>query len=136
MSRVEHLLRTPEGPALARGFVRSEWAGCPEEVITAAELMISELVTNAVTHGSGPMQVEFQREADLLRAAVTDGGAGRPQTRGPQKWDSRGRGLFLVKSLAHDWGVVEHETGKTVWFTLVCHSADQAHRGNSEKHPK
>jgi anti-sigma regulatory factor (Ser/Thr protein kinase) len=119
VSRVEHLPETPDSPAIARGLVRSEWTGCNPEAVAAAQLIISELVTNAVVHGSSPIQVEFHREADLLRAAVTDGGTGRPVARVSEERDPHGRGLHIVRSLAHDWGVVEYEAGKTVWFTLL-----------------
>jgi two-component sensor histidine kinase len=91
---------------------------CTEETVTAAELMISELVTNAVVHGSSPIEVELQWEADIVRAVVSDGGRGRPVPKDPHDQDPHGRGLLIVRSLAHEWGVVEYGAGKSVWFTL------------------
>jgi anti-sigma regulatory factor (Ser/Thr protein kinase) len=95
-------------------------AGCSEEAVAAAEVMISELVTNAVLYGSGPIDVELHREGDILKVSVTDRGTGRPLLRNPQASDPHGRGLLVVQSLADDWGIDEHDSGKTVWFTLPC----------------
>jgi anti-sigma regulatory factor (Ser/Thr protein kinase) len=118
--RVERLPATIDGPAIARSLIRSELAGCTEAAVTAAELMISELVTNAVLYGSSPIEVELQRRADDVRAAVTDGGSERLVIRNPQERDPHGRGLLIVRSLAKDWGLIEFEAGKSVWFTLPC----------------
>lgn len=125
VSRVERLSASTESPALARSLIRSELADCDDEAVAAAELIISELVTNAVLHGSEPIELELQHEADFVRAAVTDGGAGHPVPRNPQEWDPHGRGLLIVRSLAHDWGVEKHEAAKSVWFTLPCRQAER-----------
>lgn len=95
---------------------------CDDEAIAAAELMISELVTNAVVHGGTPIRIDLhhREQPDLVRAAVTDGGEGQPVPRNPDEQDPHGRGLLIVRSLADDWGVAEYEAGKCVWFTLRC----------------
>ena len=121
MNTVRPLPATTEGPALARQLMRSEFADCARETIDSAELMLSELVTNAVVHGFGPIELELGREADFIRAAVTDTSPRLPTSRTPAEFDPHGRGLHIVQALAHDWGVAEHDTGKSVWFTLRCH---------------
>ena len=120
VSRVRRLPANADAPSFARGFVRSELGGCEEKVLLAAELMVSELVSNAVVHGSGPIQLEFLRAEDIVKATVTDRGAGRPELQDPRKDEPHGRGILIVQSLALDWGVEDCEVGKSVWFTLRC----------------
>jgi hypothetical protein len=85
-----------------------------------AELLTSELVTNALVH--------TDRDAVLtatvgshggLRVEVRDFAARRPRLRMPNADDcTNGRGLILVQSLADAWGVRAHGVGKVVWFEL------------------
>lgn len=89
-------------------------------MVTAAELMVSELVSNAVVHGSSPIDLELLKADDIVKATVTDRGAGRPVPKEPGADEPHGRGLLIVRLLAHDWGVEDFEAGKSVWFTLQC----------------
>ena len=125
MSRVTRLPTTAGSPALARDLIRSELVDCEEKLVSAAELMVSELVSNAVVHGSSPIDLELLRADGIVKATVTDGGAGRPVPKNPESHEPHGRGLHIVRLLAHDWGVVEFEAGKSVWFTLLCRGAGQ-----------
>ncbi len=118
MNRVEVLPATTESPATARTLVRAELVGCNEEVVTAAELMISELVTNTVMHGSAPIRIEIRLDTFTVKATVTDSSSGLPVLTAAGMSNAHGRGLMIVSSLAHDWGIVECETGKSVWFIL------------------
>jgi anti-sigma regulatory factor (Ser/Thr protein kinase) len=120
MSTKEVLPPTPASPARARALVRAQMAGFSEEAVTAVELMTSELVTNAVVHGSTSIEVELRQEAVIWRVAVTDGCRERPMPKNPHERDPHGRGLLIVQSLAQEWGVVENRAGKSVWFTLAC----------------
>lgn len=101
----------------ARRFVRAELAGAACDLETA-ELLVSELATNAVGHGGSAFDVSVDA-ADRVRVAVHDddpsplSGGGRPD---PE--DERGRGLFLVEELSIRWGVEQDAAGKTVWFEL------------------
>ena len=131
VSRFETLPVADESPAIARGLIRSEMADCDDEAVAAAEVMISEVVSNAVIHGASPIRLEVHHgaeadggEADFVRAAVTDGGEGRPVPLNPKESDPHGRGLLIVGSLADDWGVTEDDAGKSVWFTLPCRSSE------------
>ena len=59
-----------------------EFVGCQEEVVTAAELIVSELVSNAGA-GSSSIELEVLRADDIVRATITDGGAGCPVPKNP-----------------------------------------------------
>ncbi|WP_187438096.1 ATP-binding protein [Actinomadura decatromicini] len=81
-------------------------------------VIVSELVTNAVLHGDGPVAVHvFQDERDGLPVIeVRDGGAGRPVVRPEDCAAIHGRGLALVACLACDWGVRPlPDGGKVTW---------------------
>ncbi|MGX1758952.1 ATP-binding protein [Streptomyces lydicus] len=89
---------------------------------------MSELVTNAVRHGSPAGHLILVRvivNETLLRIEVHDAGESRPRLQAPADDDASGRGLFLVDALADDWGVAPREgLGKVVWvaFKLIPHS--------------
>jgi len=107
-------------PGLARRFLRS--AVCaPHQagVLDEAELLTSELVTNAVRYGAPPMivRVTCDRSRGLV-VAVTDGSTQPPAPRQAASDDDSGRGLQLVDLLSSDWGVQASSAGKTVWFEL------------------
>lgn len=85
-----------------------------------ALLLISEIVTNSVVHGSGRPMLDISVEPDLLRVTVTDDAAGMPRVQrdNPLLGDG-GRGLQLVEALASRWGTDRRvPTGKSVWFEL------------------
>jgi anti-sigma regulatory factor (Ser/Thr protein kinase) len=89
-----------------------------------AELLVSELVTNAVLHSRGDVALTLAVADGMLEVGVTDPGAGlRPQrslegSAGPPWTAEGGRGLRLVDRLSVDWGVVAMSRGKQVWFRL------------------
>lgn len=82
-------------------------------------LLVSELVTNAVRHGAGPLGLEVSDDVDRFRVDVSDRNPALPVLRSVDLWSEGGRGIMLVDELAEAWGVVEHPgDGKTVWFQL------------------
>ena len=86
-----------------------------------AELLASELVTNAVVHGEGPVTVRVWPGADGLRVEVSDHGGGTPRLQDRLDVESEGgRGLGIVDGLASRWGVAPRTTGSgtTVWFEM------------------
>jgi anti-sigma regulatory factor (Ser/Thr protein kinase) len=90
--------------------------------LTVAVLLTSELVTNAVVHGLGPVQLVLIDDGIRLRVEISDGEtASLPLTAGrPASVDVSGRGLPTVDRLADRWGSGPRRTppGKTVWFEL------------------
>lgn len=81
-------------------------------------LAVSELTTNAVVHGSGPIGVAMAVTSDRVRVTVTDNGSGTPAPHRPHpgNGEAGGWGLQLVDTIADDWGT-ERRGGRTiVWF--------------------
>jgi anti-sigma regulatory factor (Ser/Thr protein kinase) len=88
-----------------------------------AELAVSELVTNAIRHGTGPLTLRLSRHDDGVVVEVTDGGAGTPRRRRATLDDEGGRGLQLVGALAAGWGVRPAGAGKIVWCRIARRSS-------------
>lgn len=102
-------------------MVRSALADCPEpEIRDTAELLTSELVTNALLHGGTDLTVHVEScDGDgSVRIAVDDGSDQAPQLGEPDSEDLGGRGLPLVASLATRWGWESLPAGKRVWFEV------------------
>lgn len=105
--------------ALARRFVMDaiHRLGC-ERYADVAELLTSELVTNAVLHAGTTVELRVSNEEDGIRVEVSDQSAAAPQRRRYSAEAATGRGLGLVEALASSWGTRTGSRGKTVWFTL------------------
>ncbi|RZB16978.1 GAF domain-containing protein [Streptomyces sp. F001] len=85
----------------------------------SAELMVSELVTNAVRHSHRrPVELRLVR-GDTLLCEVDDDDHDLPTLRGAGPRDEAGRGLRVVSTLAREWGASRRGAGKTVWFELT-----------------
>ncbi|MFB7330806.1 SpoIIE family protein phosphatase [Streptomyces adustus] len=117
-----HLVGTWEIPAdpgeVARarslaGDKLGEW-GVADEVAFIVELVVSELVTNAIRHGGSPIRLRLIREDELI-VEVSDGGHTAPHLRRAGSEDEGGRGLFLVAQMTERWGTRYTPTGKTIW---------------------
>ncbi|MFD3581915.1 SpoIIE family protein phosphatase [Streptomyces sp. NPDC058683] len=80
----------------------------------ATELIVSELVTNAVRYGEGPIALRLIRDASLI-CEVSDGSSTAPHLRRARVYDEGGRGLLLVAQLSERWGSRQTPTGKTIW---------------------
>ncbi|MEU9486138.1 SpoIIE family protein phosphatase [Streptomyces decoyicus] len=96
---------------LATGQLR-EWG--LEELSYATELVVSELVTNAVRHAAGPLHLRLLRDRTLL-TEVSDTGHTSPHLRHSASDDEGGRGLFIVAQLVQRWGTRYTPYGKTIW---------------------
>lgn len=116
--------RSARAPGEARRFVAqtlSAWKlgdACAE-----ALLAVSELVTNAVTHGCGAVQVRLSMRRATLRVEVEDEGPGPPEAeRRPHRPDRvGGHGLHIVEQLASRWGTLRPgRGGSVVWFETPC----------------
>jgi anti-sigma regulatory factor (Ser/Thr protein kinase) len=85
----------------------------------SAELMVSELVTNAVRHShSRPVELRLVR-GDTLLCEVDDDDHDLPTLLNAGPADEAGRGLRVVTTLARAWGTSRTSAGKTVWFELT-----------------
>ncbi|MER6221254.1 SpoIIE family protein phosphatase [Streptomyces sp900105755] len=89
-----------------------------EQARDGALLVLSELVTNAVRFGTGPVTVRLVRAGSRLTCEVGDSGNGRPRLRRGDLLDDDGRGLHVVHKLTARWGVRWTDTGKAVWAEL------------------
>ncbi|MEV6955582.1 SpoIIE family protein phosphatase [Streptomyces sp. NPDC051183] len=85
-----------------------------EESAFAAELLLSELVTNAIRYGSEPIQVRLIHDRTLI-CEVHDTSSSAPRMRHAATTDEGGRGLFLVAQLAQSWGTRYTTSGKVIW---------------------
>jgi PAS domain S-box-containing protein len=85
-----------------------------EELAFSTEMIVSELVTNGIRHGSGPIRLRLILE-DTLICEVTDRSNTYPHLRRARTLDESGRGLFLVSQLSQRWGTRATDTGKIVW---------------------
>ncbi|MFF8378389.1 ATP-binding protein [Streptomyces sp. NPDC015661] len=95
-------------------------AGDPGQ--TAAEdalLLVSEVVTNALTHGGVPYELRLDRSDGRLWVEVSDTSAVRPRPHGRHHAGRpSGHGLYLLGRLAAAWGCVPRDRGKAVWFEV------------------
>jgi anti-sigma regulatory factor (Ser/Thr protein kinase) len=94
-----------------------------EVVVDEAEIVVSELVSNAIRHArpltDGNLRVHWKVKAGVVEVEVTDGGSDSTPRPAPRTiWAPSGRGLRIVRSLAHEWGVTEDRNGSTVWASL------------------
>ncbi|MEV6297013.1 SpoIIE family protein phosphatase [Streptomyces sp. NPDC051896] len=90
----------------------SEWG--LEHLVPTTELIISELVTNAIHHGAGPIRLRLIKH-QVLTCEVFDSGKCYPRLRHARIVDENGRGLFLIAQLSNRWGFRSATGGKLVW---------------------
>jgi anti-sigma regulatory factor (Ser/Thr protein kinase) len=114
----------PQAPSLARVLVARWLDGHGHaELREDACLLVSELVTNSVTHAGqpagAPLQIRTSAVKGVVRIEVEDAGHGAVRPRAPEPGRG-GLGLHLVDTLAARWGV-ESERGTHVWFELAAH---------------
>lgn len=97
--------------------------GVRAEIVEEAQTVASELVANAVKHakplGDGCVRIRWKVKGGTVEIEVSDGGGPHnPKPAPPSPWAASGRGLRIVRSLAHEWGVQEDRNGRTVWAAL------------------
>ncbi|MFJ1899266.1 SpoIIE family protein phosphatase [Streptomyces sp. NPDC088115] len=119
-SDVAYWFLEPEdsAPGRARRLARralSRWG--LEDLSDSVELLVSEVVTNAVRYAERPVTLRLLR-TDILRCEVGDDSPQLPRQRRARDMDEGGRGLFLVNRLARRWGATRLSTGKVVWFEM------------------
>ncbi|MER8157482.1 SpoIIE family protein phosphatase [Streptomyces sp. NPDC094472] len=89
-----------------------------DDLTDAVELLVSEVVTNAVRYAERPITLRLLR-TDVLRCEVGDDVPQLPRLRQARPSDEGGRGLYLVNRMARRWGATRLSTGKVVWFELA-----------------
>ncbi|MFK4145983.1 SpoIIE family protein phosphatase [Streptomyces sp. NPDC004065] len=106
----------PASVATARRRTRAQLAAWNVDPETAfnTELIVSELVTNAVRHGAPPIELRLINDRNLT-CEVRDSGPAAPHLRHARVADEGGRGLFIAAQLAQAWGTRFTTEGKTVW---------------------
>ncbi|MGP3982403.1 SpoIIE family protein phosphatase [Streptomyces sp. KR80] len=85
-----------------------------DEAAYVTELVVSELVTNAIRYGGSPIQLRLIRDTTLI-CEVSDGSNTAPHLRRARVFDEGGRGLLLVAQLTERWGTRHTPTGKVIW---------------------
>lgn len=85
-----------------------------EDLSMTTELIVSELVTNAIRYGAGPVRLRLLFQS-ALTCEVSDASNTSPRLRHARTTDEGGRGLFLVAQLAHRWGTRYTPQGKIIW---------------------
>ncbi|MEO3752572.1 SpoIIE family protein phosphatase [Streptomyces sp. B6B3] len=105
----------PEAVSGARQAASEQVVGWGlEDLLFPTELIVSELVTNAIRFGTPPVQLRLIR-GDALICEVSDGSSAAPHMRRARTFDEGGRGLLLVAQVAERWGSRQIPTGKTIW---------------------
>ena len=114
---------TLEAPSEARRVVVAAMAGCPRDLVGETELLVTELVTNAVRHGGlsseDMIDLSLHVRSDVIRVEVAEGGPGfDPATAlQPDREAVGGWGLMLVSRVASRWGVTRG-TPNVAWFEI------------------
>ncbi|MFI8828239.1 SpoIIE family protein phosphatase [Streptomyces sp. NPDC053431] len=94
-----------------------------EELAFTTELILSELITNAIRYGAAPVRVRLLRDRTLT-CEVWDGSSTAPHLRYAASTDEGGRGLFLVAQLSEHWGARYTPEGKVIWAEQILPSDD------------
>ncbi|CAL9348086.1 hypothetical protein SUDANB145_00411 [Streptomyces sp. enrichment culture] len=89
------------------------------EASFTTELVVSELVTNAIRYGAPPIRLRLIHDATTLICEVSDTSHTAPHLRRAKTWDEGGRGLLLVAQLTQRWGSRHTAEGKTIWAELA-----------------
>ncbi|WAX78146.1 SpoIIE family protein phosphatase [Streptomyces sp. KMM 9044] len=112
------LPREPRSVGRAREYARTQLLAWDlEPLVDTTELLVSELVTNALRYGEGEIRLRLLLDRTLV-CEVWDAGLVQPRRRRARDTDEGGRGLQLVGLLSAAWGSRRTPRGKTVWFEL------------------
>ena len=109
----------PESPWVARRFTRDVLGEDTSDVLDTVQLLVSELVTNAVVHAGSAPTLAIHLYDDHVHVEVLDDVPGGASRRDAAPQDESGRGVALVDALAERWGTVALGDGKIVWFDVA-----------------
>jgi DNA-binding NarL/FixJ family response regulator len=108
-------------PRIGRRLIRNLLIHRDQALVADIELLVSELITNAVVHASSSPQLEVRLSTQSIHVAVHDAEPSLPELRVPDSGRPGGRGLHLLSTLASRWGTDPSDTGKVVWFEIDRH---------------
>ncbi|MFW5472949.1 ATP-binding protein [Knoellia sp. CPCC 206450] len=121
-------IRAPWGPSTVTRVRKAVVADLrardlDEQTIDESEIVVSELMTNAIRHArplqDGCLRVRWKVRGEVVEIEVTDGGGEKTPLPAPAAvWLTSGRGLRIVRSLAHEWGVGEDKGAQVVWAAM------------------
>ncbi|MFD7838236.1 SpoIIE family protein phosphatase [Streptomyces sp. NPDC059761] len=100
-----------------------------EDIAFTTELILSELITNAIRYGNEPIRVRLLYDRSLV-CEVSDGSSTSPHLRRADATDEGGRGLFLVAQFAERWGTRYTARGKIIWSEQALHGGVAAPRAD------
>jgi anti-sigma regulatory factor (Ser/Thr protein kinase) len=89
-----------------------------DDAVFVTELVVSELITNAIRHAKPPIQLRLIRDRTLI-CEVSDASSTAPHLRHACAFDEGGRGLLLVSQLTQRWGCRQTPHGKVIWAEQV-----------------
>lgn len=116
-----HLLELPASdtaPSRGRHFARQLLGEADRALVADVELLVSELVTNAIAHTDSDPRLAIDIRRDRIRIEVYDGDPNPPVERHSRPTDPGGRGLRFVRELSNQWGYAPSGTGKVVWLDI------------------
>jgi anti-sigma regulatory factor (Ser/Thr protein kinase) len=106
----------------ARRLVQQRWPNLPDDVVDDVQLIVAELVSNAIKHGRPEIELRLRPEPFAIDVAVLDHSPALPDKKvaAPEHGATSGRGLLMVDQLAQAWGVdpLPDGSGKTVWASV------------------
>ena len=109
----------------ARKIVRDALLGAEsDDSVDAAQVAISEIVTNALVHAGTPMRLRVLLQGSALRVELHDGSPHLPRRRDYSSVAATGRGLHMVAQMVDRWGAYPDGRGKVVWFEIVDDAED------------
>jgi anti-sigma regulatory factor (Ser/Thr protein kinase) len=100
----------------AAAGVLAGWRFRDPALLADAQLLVSELVMNAVRHGGGLIELQIDADADTVTISAADGSSVVPRQRPADAHG--GQGLTVIDGFAKAWGVQSHDVGKRLWVRL------------------
>ena len=126
-----HLACDASAPGVARAAMQNALLARPVALRDTAVLLADEIVTNALVHSKGAIELTVEDNAEGIRVEVSDTSVELPLVRTAKLNGEHGRGMLIVDSLASSWGVIERPEGKSVWFQLD--GADYQNRSDQHR---